>query len=109
MRVADVDFVAEVVTVREKKRVRGQLTTRRVPLTKALAGVLAEYLKTHPGGQFLFCHFGEVERSKKRSRTTGHFRTRRSVRPGSRAGSRRCGSGSRHRSRSSRPRRHTIT
>jgi integrase len=41
-------------------------------LTKALAGVLAEYLKAHPGGQFLFCHFGEVERSKKRSRTTGH-------------------------------------
>ena len=72
MRVADVDFVGEVITVREKKRVRGQLTTRRVPLTKALAGVLAEYLKGHPGGQFLFCHFGEVERSKKRSRTTGH-------------------------------------
>ena len=36
MRVADVDFVAEVITVREKKRIRGQLTTRRVPLTKAL-------------------------------------------------------------------------
>jgi integrase len=34
MRVPDVDFVGEVVTVREKKRVRGQLTTRRVPLTK---------------------------------------------------------------------------
>jgi integrase len=72
MGVTDVDFGARTITVREKKRVRGQHSTRRVPLTDFLAGVLEEYLKTHPGGQALFCHGHEVARSKKRSRTTGH-------------------------------------
>src|SRR5262249_15567603 len=72
MRTTDIDFAGNTVIVREKKRVRGQHTTRRVPLSSFLAGVLREYLATHPGGQALFCHAGEVMRSKKRSRTTGH-------------------------------------
>jgi integrase len=70
--VADVDFAANVVTVREKKRVRGERTTRRVPLTPFLRGVLEAWLAEHPGGPYLFCHAGTVARSKKRSRTTGH-------------------------------------
>jgi integrase len=70
--VADVDFAANIVTVHEKKRSRGQRTSRRVPLTPFLRGVLEEWLKEHPGGPALFCHCGEVARSKKRSRTTGH-------------------------------------
>jgi integrase len=70
--VADVDFAVNVVTVREKKRSRGRRTTRRVPLTPFLREVLGEWLKEHPGGPALFCHGGEVARSKKRSRTTGH-------------------------------------
>ncbi len=70
--VADVDFAANVVTVREKKRSKGQRTTRRVPLTPFLRSVLEDWLKQHPGGPALFCHAGTVERSKKRSRTTGH-------------------------------------
>ncbi len=70
--VADVDFTSNIVTVREKKRVRGQRTSRRVPLTPFLRGVLEDWFKIHPGGPALFCHSGEVERSKKRSRTTGH-------------------------------------
>ena len=72
IRVTDVDFAARTITIREKKRVRGQHTTRRVPLTEFLAGVLSDYLKTHPGGQALFCHGHVVARSKTRSRTTGH-------------------------------------
>ena len=72
MRVADVDFDARVVVIREQKRVRGKLTTRRVPLTKSLAAILRDYLNSHPGGHHLFCHAGAVERSKTRSRTTGH-------------------------------------
>ena len=72
MRVSDIDFEANVVVVREKKRVKGRHTTRRVPLASALAGVLRAYLVGHPGGHSLFCHRGEVARSKKRSRTTGH-------------------------------------
>jgi integrase len=79
--VADVDFAANVVTVREKKRSKGQRTTRRVPLTPHLRGVLKEWLAVHPGGPALFCHAGEVFRSKKRSKTTGHQNEK--VRPSS--------------------------
>jgi integrase len=70
--VTDVDLEAEAVLSREKKRSRRQRTTRRVPLTPFLAAVLKGWLQVHPGGPFLFCHAGEVGRSKKRSRTTGH-------------------------------------
>jgi integrase len=70
--VADVDFAGNTVLVREKKRSRGERTTRRVPLTPFLKGVLQEWFKAHPGGPALFCHAGAVARSKKRSPTTGH-------------------------------------
>ena len=70
--VSDVDLSAMTVLVREKKRSRKQRTTRRVALTPLLADVLKKWLKLHPGGQHLFCHGGEVFRSKKRSKTTGH-------------------------------------
>lgn len=72
MEVADIDFEADTVLVREKKRSRKQRTTRRVSLTSFLKGVLREWLATSPGGKYLFCQAGEVARSKKRSRTTGH-------------------------------------
>jgi integrase len=71
--VTDVDFDTKTVLIREKKRSRKQRTTRRVPLTSLLITVLKEWLETHPGGQYLFCHQGEVGRSKKRSKTTGHM------------------------------------
>jgi len=77
----DVDFSAMTVLVREKKRSRKQRTTRRVALTPFLAGVLKEWVKIHPGGEFLFCHQGDVFRSKKRSKTTGHKNAK--VRPSS--------------------------
>jgi integrase len=71
--VTDVDFAGNSVLVREKKRARGRQTTRRVPLTPSLAGVLKEWLADHhPGGKHLFCLGHEVARSKKRSKTTGH-------------------------------------
>ncbi|MEO6811694.1 MAG: tyrosine-type recombinase/integrase [Isosphaeraceae bacterium] len=63
---------AKVVTIREKKRVRGKNSTRRVPLSGKLATILAAYLETHPGGHLLFRQSDTVERSKKRSATTGH-------------------------------------
>ena len=71
-QVFDVDFDAMTVVIHEKKRNRKQRTTRRVPMTSFLAGVLREWLKVHPGGPALFCHPGAVFRSKKRSLTTGH-------------------------------------
>lgn len=70
--VADVDFTGNTVLVREKKRSRSQRTTRRVPLTPFLKEVLKDWLAIHPGGPALFCQAGEIARSKKRSRTTGH-------------------------------------
>jgi integrase len=70
--VTDLDFTGNTVLVREKKRSRGQRTTRRVPLTAFLKGVLKDWLAIHPGGSYLFCQAGEIARSKKRSRTTGY-------------------------------------
>ncbi|MDR3620915.1 MAG: tyrosine-type recombinase/integrase [Paludisphaera borealis] len=72
VRIADVDFEGSVLTIREKKRSHSERTTRRVPLSSNLASVLKEWIADHPGGPWLFCQAGEVERSKKRSRTTRH-------------------------------------
>ncbi|HJT78699.1 MAG TPA: site-specific integrase [Gemmataceae bacterium] len=70
--VRDIDFADQAVIIREKKRARGKLTTRRVPLTPYLAGVLKEWLAQHPKCPALFCQAGVVARSKKRSTSTGH-------------------------------------
>ena len=72
MLVTDVDFSAQVVTIREKKRVKGRRSTRRAPMTPRLAEAIKAWLAVHPGGNTLFCHDGRIERSKKRSPTTGH-------------------------------------
>ncbi len=69
-KIADVDFEDEVVTIHEKKRVRGTLTTRRVPLSGFLTGVLCDWLKVHPGGEYLFCQTPTVVRSKTRKGVT---------------------------------------
>jgi integrase len=82
VKISDVDFAGETVTIHEKKRSRGKRTTRRAPLSPFLAGVLKEWQAIHPGGQHLFCHEAEVFRSKKRSSTTGHQSEK--VRPSSR-------------------------
>ncbi len=71
-RVSDLDFAAETIVIHEKKRTRGQRTTRRVPMTSLLQEALREWLAVHPGGPWLFCHGGTVQRSRKRSATTGH-------------------------------------
>jgi integrase len=72
VRKSDVDFDAMTLTVRERKRSKGKRTTRRVPLSTALAAILRDWLDVSPGGQLLFAQSEEVFRSKKRSRTTGH-------------------------------------
>ncbi len=76
MQIADVDFAGKTIIIREKKRVRGKTTTRRVPLSPFLSGVLKNWIKAHPGGPVLFCQQSVVERSKKRSVTTGHQGTK---------------------------------
>jgi integrase len=71
-RLQDLDLEGMAVVIREKKRARGMRTTRRVPLSPFLAGVLREWQTVHAGGPFLFCHAGVVARSRKRNLTTGH-------------------------------------
>jgi len=65
-RIDDVDFDGGTILFREKKRVRGQRSHRRVPLTPDLERVLRDWLARHPGGHYLFCHCLIVPRSKKR-------------------------------------------
>ncbi|QDT00419.1 tyrosine-type recombinase/integrase [Adhaeretor mobilis] len=65
----DINFEIGTVTIREKKRVRGQLTTRSVPLSPLLRQVLREYLPNHPGGQFTFSLPPGVARSKNKATT----------------------------------------
>jgi integrase len=53
-QIDDVDLVEGVVTIHEKKRVRGRLTTRRIPLSPLLSRVLREWMADHPGWGALF-------------------------------------------------------
>ena len=50
----DIDFASSVITIREKKRIRGKLSTRTVPMQTDLKKVLKRWLKSHPGGNHLF-------------------------------------------------------
>jgi integrase len=61
---ADVDLAAGVVTVREKKRVKGKRSTRTAPLAPRLAAVLRDWLAVRPDSPFLFCQGPRVTRSK---------------------------------------------
>jgi integrase len=55
-RVEDIDFSRNELTIREKKRDRTKEETyRHVPLAPALKAILQDWLKTHPGGEILFC------------------------------------------------------
>jgi integrase len=52
---SDVDLENGVVTIREKKRDKRKLTTRRVPLTPFLKDVLADWMGRRAWGNTLFC------------------------------------------------------
>ena len=65
-RVDDFDLAGGTALVREKKRAKGKLTTRRVPVSPFLAGVLREWFATgHPGGPWTVAQGVEVVRSRK--------------------------------------------
>jgi integrase len=53
-KVEDMDIAGGVATIREKKRVRGRLTTRRVPLSGDLSAVLKEWMPARAGQPALF-------------------------------------------------------
>jgi integrase len=52
---SDIDLVQEVVTIREKKRDKSRLTTRRIPMTPFLKGVLADWAADRGKGRAFFC------------------------------------------------------
>lgn len=55
-RVEDVDFERGELVIREKKKDRSKTETyRHVPLVPKLRTVLADWMKAHPGGTYLFC------------------------------------------------------
>lgn len=61
----DIDFESGTVLLREKKRVRGENSTRRAPLSPTLASVLKDWSARHPGSSQTFCLGLDVTRSKK--------------------------------------------
>lgn len=61
----DFDFVGGTVLIREKKRVRGKLSTRRVPLSPLLVETMRHWFANHPGGRYAFALGPNVPRSGK--------------------------------------------
>jgi integrase len=60
LHIDDIDFQGKTILIHERKRVKGQKTTRRVPLTPFLEEVLKEWIeKGQTGGQSLFSDFEE--------------------------------------------------
>ena len=50
----DFDFDREIVTIRERKRVRGARTTRRVPMSPLLSSTFRDWFLKHPGSPHTF-------------------------------------------------------
>ncbi len=69
---SDIDFSQRVITIREKKRVRGKLSTRRVPLSPVLEQSMRPWLRNNPGPH-TFCHCTQIIRrsSKAKARANG--------------------------------------
>ena len=62
--VTDIDLDGGVVTIREKKRVRGKRSTRTAPITPKLDEILRAWLLARPDSPYLFCQTQHVCRSK---------------------------------------------
>lgn len=50
----DIDFVSSMITIREKKRVRGKMSSRTVPMQPKLRKILTDWMTEHPGSNFTF-------------------------------------------------------
>ncbi len=49
------DIQGDTLIIRERKRVKGKHSTRRVPMSTTLRKTLKQWLANHPGGQYTFC------------------------------------------------------
>jgi len=56
LKVRDVDFDSNLITIHERKKSHEKRTTRRVPISPQLRQVLEKWVAVHPGGEQLFCH-----------------------------------------------------
>lgn len=61
----DIDLETRLFTIREKKRVRGRLSYRRVPISNKLTDILTSWLEMHPGGTHSFVIEPDICRSTK--------------------------------------------
>ena len=68
-RLEDLDFGALTVTIRERKRVKGRRTFRRVPMSPLFASVMRAWLAEHPGGAFTISKGLKLPRSQKSRET----------------------------------------
>lgn len=65
----DFDLAGSIVTIREKKRVKGRNTTRRVPMSPPLKTVIKQWLEEeHPGGPHTFCYGHRPSRSRSKAK-----------------------------------------
>ncbi|WP_419194975.1 tyrosine-type recombinase/integrase [Novipirellula herctigrandis] len=69
-QLSDIDLERNVLTIREKKRVRGTHSTRRVPISAPLEKVLRTWIDHHPGSNFTFCHHEPILHSRKAKAVT---------------------------------------
>lgn len=65
---SDIDLKGNVATLREKKRVKGRISTRRVPISKPLATILGPWIANHPGSPFTFSHPEPIPGSTRKER-----------------------------------------
>ncbi|MCA9193502.1 MAG: tyrosine-type recombinase/integrase, partial [Planctomycetales bacterium] len=68
---SDIDLESKMLQLREKKRVRGKRSVRRVPVAAPLENILRAWLSIHPGGRLVFCHYGELPWSRSRGNLNG--------------------------------------
>jgi integrase len=66
LRASDLDLDAGYVRIRERKRKKGELSSRRVPLPPPLVEILKSWLADRPRGPSLFCQPTHVASSRTR-------------------------------------------
>lgn len=76
-QLSDIDLESMMLTIREKKRVKGKTSTRRVPIAGPLTQILKDWLATHPGSNSTFCHFGKLPWPKSKGEHHGPIDWRR--------------------------------
>jgi integrase len=71
VKLSDIDLDRQTVVLEEKKRVPGEVSSRRVPLSPFLTAELRDWLAVHPGGRHLFAQKADVIRSRRKRKVPG--------------------------------------